>query len=408
MQQTLTNTNTKNIRLWTGTKPPSARTALNPTQRGSTKMNITKLLKFKKLAAIMAAGLLSAGAQAQEELRFFNWSDYMAEDTIEKFEAETGIKVTADVFDSNEVLEAKLLAGRSGYDLVVPSSTFMARQIIAGAFQPLDKSQLPNMKHLDKELLTFLQKNDPGNRYGVPYLWGTTGIGYNVEQVKKALGTDAPLDSWDLVFKPENMKKLAECGVIFLDSADEIFPLALNYVGQDPNSTKKGDYKTSGDAAKMLSGIRPYINQFHSSQYINSLANGDACVAIGWSGDVLQAQDRASEAENGVEIEYIIPKEGTSIWFDMLVIPADSKNTENAHKFINFLLRPDIIADISNYVYYANPNTGATKIQDQELSNNPGIYPSADVKKRLFAATVRARKIEKVLTRSWTNLKTGR
>ncbi|OUR61691.1 spermidine/putrescine ABC transporter substrate-binding protein PotF [Bermanella sp. 47_1433_sub80_T6] len=369
---------------------------------------MTKLLKFKKLAAIMAIGLMSVGVQAQEELRFFNWSDYMAEDTIEKFEAETGIKVIADVFDSNEVLEAKLLAGRSGYDLVVPSSTFMARQIIAGAFQPLDKSQLPNMKHLDKELLTFLQKNDPGNRYGVPYLWGTTGIGYNVEQVKKALGTDAPLDSWDLVFKPENMKKLAECGVIFLDSADEIFPLALNYVGQDPNSTKKGDYKTSGDAAKMLSGIRPYINQFHSSQYINSLANGDACVAIGWSGDVLQAQDRASEAENGVEIEYIIPKEGTSIWFDMLVVPADAKNVENAHKFINFLLRPDIIADISNYVYYANPNTGATEIQDQELSNNPGIYPSSEVKKRLFAATVRARKIEKVLTRSWTNLKTGR
>ncbi len=356
----------------------------------------------------MAAGLMSASVNAQQELRFFNWSDYMAEDTIEKFEAETGIKVIADVFDSNEVLEAKLLAGRSGYDLVVPSSTFMARQIIAGAFQPLDKSLLPNIKHLDKELLSFLEKNDPGNRYGVPYLWGTTGIGYNVAQVKKALGTDAPLDSWDMVFKAENMEKLSKCGVSFLDSSDEIFPLALNYVGLDPNSNKKSHYKKDGKAAKALQAIRPYITQFHSSQYINSLANGDSCVAIGWSGDILQAQDRASEAENGIEIEYIIPKEGTSIWFDMLVVPADAKNTENAHKFINFLLRPDIIAEISNYVYYANPNTAATSIQDQELSNNAGIYPPSDVKKRLFASTVRGRKIDKVLTRTWTNLKTGR
>lgn len=367
------------------------------------------LSNIKKSAAVVAFGLTAAlPTQAQETVNFYNWSDYIAEDTLAKFEKETGIKVTYDVFDSNEVLEAKLLAGRSGFDLVVPSATFMARQIQAGVFQPLDKSKLPNYKGLDKKLMGTLAKLDANNAHGIPYLWGTTGIGYNVEQVKKVLGKDAPVDSWDLVFDPKNMEKLKECGVSFLDSADEIFPLALSYVGADPGSKKKSDYKKTSDAAKLLKSVRPYITQFHSSQYINNLANGDICVAVGWSGDILQAIDRADEAENGVSVEYSIPKEGTSIWFDMLAIPKDAKNADNAHKLVNFLMRPDIMADISNYVWYPNGIPASTKLLDEEISSNPSIYPTAETKAKLFSLSVHTPKIDKMLTRFWTDLKTGR
>lgn len=348
-----------------------------------------------------------AGAAQAETLKFYNWSDYIAEDTIDRFEAETGIDVIEDVFDSNEVLEAKLLAGHSGYDLVVPTASFMGRQIKAGVFDKLDKSKLPNLKHIDTKLLSFLEANDPGNQYGVPYLWGTTGIGYNVDKVKDVLGDDAPVDSWDLVFKAENMEKLASCGVMFLDSPDELYPLTLNYVGMDPNSRKQGDYKLDSPAVKVLKDVRPYVNQFHSSQYISALANGDVCVAIGWSGDVIQAQDRAEEAGNGINIEYSIPKEGTQIWFDMLAIPKDAQNKDAAHKFINFLMRPDVIADVSNYVAYANPNLAAKDLQDEEISSNPGIYPSDEVKDRMFAQKIRGIKIERLLTRLWTDIKTS-
>ncbi|SIS46372.1 extracellular solute-binding protein [Neptunomonas antarctica] len=372
------------------------------------KSTLPSRLKQTISALIFGLAVTAPAAQADEVLKFFNWSDYIAEDTIERFEKETGIKVIADVFDSNEVLEAKMLAGSSGYDLVVPTSSFMGRQILAGVFQPLDKAQLPNSKHLDPELLTYLEKVDPGNHYGIPYLWGTTGLGYNPAMVKKALGEDAPVDSWDLVFKPENMKKLEKCGVMFLDSPDELYPLALNYLKLDPNSKKTADYASTSAASTLLKSVRPYVRQFHSSQYINALANGDICVAIGWSGDIIQAQDRAAEADNGVAIVYSIPKEGTQIWFDMLAIPASADNVKNAHTFINFLLRPDVIADITNYVAYANPNMAATALQDQDISNNPGIYPSAEVKKRFYPGNVRGVKIERLLTRFWSDLKTGR
>lgn len=375
-------------------------------------MKFNQIPSFKKVGYALALSLsfVSASSMADDSktLKFFNWSDYIGENTISKFEAETGIKVISDVFDSNEVLEAKLLAGGSGYDLVVPTSSFMARQIVAGVFQPLDKTKLDNYKNLDGELLSFLQRNDPGNQYGVPYLWGTTGIGYNVKQVEAILGKDAPVDSWDLIFKPENIEKLSKCGVMFLDSPDELMPLALNYVNADPSSKNASDYKSNSAAVSMLKSVRPFITQFHSSQYINNLANGDVCVAIGWSGDVIQAQDRAEEAGNGVEIAYSIPKEGTSIWFDMLAIPADAKNADNAHTFINFLLRPEIIAEISDYVAYANPNTASLPFQDKELTSNTGIYPSDEVKKKLFPSEMHERKIEKLMTRMWRDLKTSR
>ncbi len=368
----------------------------------------TKVIMPVNVLLISVLAFFSASfSHGQEVLNFYNWSDYIAEDTISKFEKETGIKVNYDVYDSSETLEAKLLAGHSGYDLVVPSSSSMGRHIKAKIYQALDKSKLPNMKHLDPNLMKAVASQDPGNIHSVPYLWGTTGIGINVDQVKKILGEDAPVNSWDLVFKPEYIKKLTECGVNFLDSADEIYPLALNYVGQK-KSQKKAHYKKDSDAGKMLKSVRPFVSQFHSSSYINNLANGEICVAVGFSGDILQAQTRAIEAKNGVKIEYSIPKEGTAVWFDMLVIPSDAKNPEAAHKFINFLLRPDIIADITNYVSYANPNLAATKLQDPEISNNPAIYPSQAIMKQLFTLGSRKKKLNRMLNRLWTDLKAGR
>lgn len=360
-------------------------------------------------AAVITLGLCaSMQSQAQETLNFYNWSDYIAEDTLAKFEKATGIKVTYDVFDSNEVLEAKLLAGKSGFDLVVPSATFMSRQIKAGVFQPLDKSKIPNAAGLDKNLMATLAKLDTGNTHGIPYLWGTTGIGYNVEQVKKALGEDAPVDSWELVFNPKYMEKLKDCGVSFLDSAEEIYPLAMNYLNQDTTSEDKALFKEDSPAAKLLKTIRPYVTQFHSSQYINNLANGDICVAVGWSGDILQAMDRAEEANNGVEIEYSIPKEGTTVWFDMLAIPKDAKNPEAALKLINFLLQPEVMADISNYVWYPNGVPASKALLDKEISENTSIYPTAEVQAKLFPLMVHDSKIDKLLTRFWTNMKSGR
>lgn len=372
-------------------------------------MKAPTLPAFKKTAAVLALGLATSfSAHAEEVLNFYNWSDYIAEDTIANFEKETGIKVVADVFDSNEVLEAKMLAGNSGYDIVVPSATFMARQIQAGVFQPLDRSKLPNYAGLDKGLMKTLSKLDEGNKHGIPYLWGTTGIGYNVKLVEKALGKDAPVNSWDLVFKPENLAKLKDCGVSVLDSADEIYPLALHYVGMDPGSKNAADYKDSSKAAQLLKAIRPSITQFHSSQYINNLANGDICVAIGWSGDILQAMDRADEAENGVEIAYTIPVEGTSVWFDMLTIPKEAKNADNAYKFINYLLDPKVMADISNYVWYPNGVPASKALLDEEISSNPSIYPSEEVQAKLFPLSVHGAKISKLQTRFWANLKAGR
>ena len=366
----------------------------------------------KKYLAASLVGLISCASssygQTQDVLNFYNWSDYIAEDTIEKFQAETGIKVNSDVFDSSETLEAKLLAGNSGYDVVVPNAAFMGRHIKAGIYKSLDKQKLSNFKHMDADLLKAASSQDSGNKHGVPYLWGTTGIGYNVAQVKKALGKDAPVDSWELIFNKNNIEKLASCGVSILDTPDELYPLALNYLGKNPSSKNLSDYKKDSEAAKLLKSIRPYIRQFHSSAYIEQLANGDVCVALGYSGDVLQAKARAEEAKNGIKIEYVIPKEGTAVWFDLLAIPADATHTDAAYQFVNFMMRPDIIADVTNYVAYANANQSATALQDPEISNNPGIYPSNEIKARLFMTDERSDKITKTMTRFWTDLKTNR
>jgi len=366
---------------------------------------------FKK-ATVTAMALLSAGifvssvnASEEQVVKMYNWSDYVAEDTLENFRKETGIRVIYDVFDSNEVLEAKLLSGRSGYDIVVPSNSFLTKQIKAGVYSKLNRDQLPNHSNLDADLMSKLQTADPGNEHSVPYLWGTNGIGYNVAQVKAALGEDAPTDSLELIFNPKYAEKLGKCGLAVLDSPDEMIPQALLYLGLNPNSHKASDYKAAG---KLLATIRPHITYFHSSRYISDLANGDICVAYGFSGDVFQAKARAEEAGNGHIIEYKIPKEGANLWFDMLAIPKDAPNKENAHKFVNYLLRPDVIAGITNYVAYANGNTASMKLIDKEVRENPAIYPSDEVINNLYVQQVRPLKAQRSMTRIWTGVKTGR
>ncbi|ROM89620.1 polyamine ABC transporter substrate-binding protein [Pseudomonas brassicacearum] len=361
-----------------------------------------RLLKSVVPAAL--ALFCSLGAQAQPSVSVYNWTDYIGTTTLADFQAKTGIKVIYDVFDSNETLEGKLLAGRTGYDVVVPSNHFLARQVKAGAFLKLDRSQLPNWKNLDPKLLALLEKNDPGNAHSVPYLWGTNGIGYNVDKIKKVLGVDH-IDSWAVLFEPENLKKLTQCGVSMMDSPDEVFPAVLNYMGMDPLSSNVEDYKKA--EAKLLT-IRPYITYFHSSKYVSDLANGDICIAFGYSGDVFQAANRAKEAKNGVNIAYAIPKEGSNLWFDLLAVPADAGNAKQAHEFINYLLEPEVIAKVSATVGYANPNPAAKQFMDAELVNNPEVYPSQAVLDKLYISTTPTAEIMRVMTRSWSKVKSNK
>ena len=361
-----------------------------------------------RLPLIAALVLLVAGAaRAQEEklLNIYNWSDYIADDTVANFAKETGIKVNYDVYDSNEVLEAKLLAGHSGYDLVVPSAEpYLARQAASGVYRQIDKSALKNYGNLDPQLLAAAANADPGNQHGVPYMWGTTGFGYNTAKVKAALGEKAPTESSALIFDPANAKKLAACGIELLDSAQELFPAALAYLRRDPMSRDPADLDR---AVAVIQAIRPYIRKFHSSEYINDLANGDICVAWGYSGDVVQAQSRAQDAKNGVDIAYTIPKEGAMIWIDMMAIPADAPHSENALRWIDYILRPDVVAAISDAVAYANPNVAATKLVDPKISGDPNIYPPSEVRARLFFDKPVTPEYERLRTRAWTRIKTG-
>jgi len=361
-------------------------------------------MTFKSLTATAIIALGVAAAAQAEEVRVYNWSDYIDESLLSKFEEETGIKLIYDVFDSNEVLETKMLAGGSGYDVVVPTGTFLQRQIAAGAFQKLDKSKLPNIQNMWDAISSRTAKYDPGNEYAINYMWGTTGIGINVAKVKEALGEDAPIDSWDLVFKPENMEKLASCGVYFLDAPTEMIPAALKYIGEDPDSH---DPDVIAKVEPVYMAIRPYIQKFNSSEYINALANGDICVAVGWSGDVLQSRDRAAEADNGVEIAYNAPKEGAQMWFDMMAIPTDAPNPDGAHKFLNFIMDAQNMAAASNYVYYANGNLASQQYLEPDVIGDPAIYPSAEAMDNLFTTTPYDAKVQRVVTRLWTKIKSG-
>ncbi|WP_165667018.1 polyamine ABC transporter substrate-binding protein [Metapseudomonas otitidis] len=361
-------------------------------------------VSFGKTLITAAVLTLASQAQAEQTVHIYNWSDYIGETTLTDFQKETGIRPVYDVFDSNETLEGKLLAGRTGYDVVVPSNHFLGKQIKAGAFQKLDRSQLKNWDNLDAVLLKRLEANDAGNQYAVPYLWGTNGIGYNEEKVKAALGVDK-IDSWSVLFEPENIKKLSSCGVAFLDSADEMLPAMLNYLGLDPNSKNPADYKK---AEAKLMAVRPYITYFHSSKYIGDLANGDICVAAGFSGDIFQAAARAEEAGKGVKIAYAIPQEGANLWFDMIAIPADASNVKEAHAFIDYLLRPEVIAQVSDSVGYANPNTKAGEFMKQEVRTDESVYPPQAVLDKLYVSAELPPKVQRLMTRTWTKVKSGK
>jgi len=357
-------------------------------------------------AAETAATPAAAAPASTEEkvVNVYNWSDYIDPAMLEAFTAETGIKVNYDVFDSNEVLETKLLAGNTGYDVVVPSASFMERQIKAGVFRKLDRSKLTNWGNLDPEVLQRVALHDPGNEHAVNHMWGTDGIGYNEGKIK-AIDPNAPVDSWQIVLDPKWAAKFKDCGISVLDAPSEMVGVALAYLGKDPNSQSEADLKAAED---LLLKIRPYIRMIHSSNYIDALANGELCLAVGWSGDVLQARDRAAEAGQGNVIKYSVPKEGTIIWFDMYAIPADAKRPDNAHAFINYMMRPDVAAKNSDFINYANGNIASFPLISETVRNDPGIYPPAEVKAKLFPDLAETPEFTRLLNRTWTRFTTGK
>ena len=352
-----------------------------------------------------AVGLLFAPPAVPKDrvVNYYNWSDYQDPTILDAFTKETGIKVRFDTFDSNDTLEAKLLAGSSGYDVVVPSAYFMARQIGAGIFQKLDKSKLSNLSALWPEITKRLAFYDPGNQYAVDYMWGTTGIGYNVKKAKQILGSDAVIDSWDYVFNPDNIAKFKDCGVHLLDSSDDIMSAGLHYLHLDPNTSDPADLQKVTD---LLLKIRPYVRKFHSSEYLNALATGEICFVVGFSGDIKQAQTRAAQAKNGVEIGYSIPKEGAQLWFDTLAIPKDAPHPQEALELINYLIRPDVAAKNTNFVSYANGDTPTDAI-DKSIRDDKTVYPDADTMAKLYTITAHDAKTQRLINRLWTKIKTG-
>jgi putrescine transport system substrate-binding protein len=356
------------------------------------------------LAATALAALVSVDANAQDRtVNVYNWSDYIDDSILEDFTKETGIKVVYDVFDSNEILETKLLAGGSGYDVVVPTSNFLVRQIEAGVYQKLDKSKLPNIVNMWDVVTSRVAKYDPDNAYSINWMWGTVGLGYNEKKVQEALGVDT-IDSWDVFFNPEKLSKLADCGVYVLDSPADIIPITMKYLGLDPESKSAEDF---AKVEETLLKIRPFIRKFHSSEYINALANGDICLAVGWSGDVFQARDRAAEADQGVVVNYVVPKEGTEMWFDQMAIPADAPHVAEAHEFLNYVMKPEIAAKATNYVYFPNGNKASQEFIDKEITGDPAIYPDQATLDKLFTVSPYDPKTQRIVTRTWTKIVTG-
>ncbi len=355
-------------------------------------------------AALCLFGVCSIALAQDRTVNVYNWSDYIDPKVIEEFTKETGIKVVYDTYDSNEVLETRLLAGKTGYDVVVPSGAFLQRQIAAGLYQKLDKSKLPNLKNLWPEVMARLAVFDPGNQYAVNYMWFTTGVAYDVEKARDRLGGEAP-NSWDVIFKPEILKKFADCGVYVLDSPEDLFSVALQYLRLNPDSRNQNDLRRAAD---LLALLRRSVKKFHSSEYINALANGDICLAVGWAGDSFQARNRAREAQNEVAIDYYIPKEGTLMSLDNLAIPKDAPHVEEAHAFIDFLLRPDIAARNTNATNFANGILASKPLINKEILNNKAIYPDAETMSRLFTVKSYDPATQKFVTREWTRVKTGK
>jgi putrescine transport system substrate-binding protein len=365
----------------------------------------TWLRAVAALALGFSAASTPSAHAAERVVNFYNWSSYIAPGVLDAFSKETGIKVVYDTFDANETLETRLLAGKSGYDVVVPTAYFLQRQIGANIFQKLDKSKLPNLANAWPAVTAKLAVYDPDNRYAANYMWGTTGIGYNVKAVQRILGADGKIDSWSIIFDPDKLAKFKDCGVQMLDSADDLLPAALNYLGLDPNSIAAADLEKAAD---LVSNVTPFVRKFHSSEYLNGLATGEICLVVGWSGDIKQAQSRAAETHNGVEIGYAIPKEGAQMFFDNLAIPADAKNISEAYELINYLYRPDVAAKNSDFLSYANGNLASQKLIDPKIFNDKTIYPDAATMKRLFVITARSPATQRMINRLWTRVKTGR
>lgn len=355
---------------------------------------------------VLGAMLLGAAgaATAQEQVvKIYNWSDYIDPQILEDFTKETGIKVVYDTYDSNDILETKLLAGSTGYDIVVPTASFLARQIQAGIFAELDRAKIPNLKNLDPTLMQRVANYDPGNKHGIIYMWGTSGLAYNVDKVKAAM-PDAPVDSWQMLMDPKVAARFKDCGIYMLDAADEVLPMAQNYLGLDPTSH---DSKVIAQAGEALKKVRPDVRKFNSSENINAMANGDICLAMMWSGDAGIARDRATEANNGVHVQYVIPKQGAQLWFDMLAMPKDAPDADNAYKFLDYLLRPEVIAKASNEVTYPNAVPASKEFIDDEVKNNPNTYPSDEVMKELFTVQPYDQRTQRTVTRLWTQITTG-
>jgi putrescine transport system substrate-binding protein len=367
---------------------------------------ITALGLLLILSACGGKGASNGGAGAAASPKVLNlyiWSDYLAPNTLADFEQQTGIKVHVAYYDTNETLETKLLAGSSGYDVVVPTASYFERLIKAGAFMALDKSKLPNLKNMDPQLMARVTQHDPDNAHGVIYLWGTNGIGYN-EKMVKALMPDAPLDSWRLVLDPAVASKVAKCGISVLDSPAEMIRAVYSYLGKDPNSQSAEDL-AAADA--VLTKIRPYIRNIHSSEYIEALANGDLCIAVAYNGDVMQARDRAREANKGIEIKYSVPKEGSILWFDMLAVPKDAPDPDSAYAFLNYMMEPKVIADVSNFKRYADANAAAQALVLPEVKDDPGIYPPPQQRQALAVQLSDSSDQTRAVTRVWQKFKTG-
>jgi len=358
------------------------------------------------LAATLALACSSVVAQEEEKvLNVYNWSDYIAEDTIKNFEKETGIKVRYDIFDSNEILHAKLVAGKTGYDIVVPSSYWAKIQADGGLLRKLDKSKLPNLKNMDPAIQARIGRLDPGNQFLVNWLWGYTTVGINVDKVKAALGgMPMPENVFDLVFKPEYISKLKSCGVSFLDSPTDVIPAAMHYLGKPAFSRNQADY---AGVPELLKKIRPYITLFSSSGYINDMANGSVCVALGWSGDINIARNRAIEGKTGQKIEALIPSIGGVLFFDTMAIPTDAPHPDNAHKWINYIMRPEVHASLTNKVFYANPNQASKPFIKPEVANNPTVFPSDEAMKKMADPDALTNDIRRTMTRMYTSFKTG-
>jgi putrescine transport system substrate-binding protein len=361
------------------------------------------------IAVLTLIATVSAGAQQRDRtVNVYNWSDYVEPTVIESFTKETGIKVKYDTFDANETLETKLLAGKSGYDVVVPTAYFLERQIKAGVFQKLDKSKLSNIGNVWADIAKRLATYDPGNQYAVNYMWGTVGIGYNVKKAREVLGLSGPIGdamaNWDIVFKPEQLAKFKGCGVHMLDSADDVMPAALHYLGLDPNTKQEADLSKAAD---LVTKVRPNVAKFHSSEYLNGLASGEICLVLGWSGDIKQAQKRAAEAKAGVEVGYAIPKGGAQMFFDNFAIPKDAPHAAEAHAFIDYMLRADVAAKNSNFLGYANGNLASQKLMDKAVLDDKTVYPDEATLKDLYVVTARDQRTTRFTNRLWTKIKTG-